>query len=99
MAAYYLGPILAVGARAEADLATQARATGDADAEAEAIARVGRLMRDANWKSAYGTSPEAALQVATEAANVASARAELEGAVTMPRPVTAGPAEVTLTRG
>jgi DNA-binding NarL/FixJ family response regulator len=74
MAAYYLGPILAVGARAEADLATQARATGDAGAEAEAIARVGRLMGETDWKSGPGTSPEVALQVATAAADEQRAR-------------------------
>jgi DNA-binding NarL/FixJ family response regulator len=70
MAAYYLGPILAVGARAEADLATRARATGDAEAEAEAIARAGRLAKDAS----PGAPPEAVLQLATAAAEEQRAR-------------------------
>ncbi|MDX6703103.1 MAG: hypothetical protein QOF26_3329 [Baekduia sp.] len=74
MAAYYLGPIVAVGARAEADLATRARATGDAQAEAEAIARAARLVREAEWPASPDTPPEALLHLATAAADEQRAR-------------------------
>jgi DNA-binding NarL/FixJ family response regulator len=42
--AYYLGPVVAAGARAEADLAGHARATGQLAAETDAVARAARLV-------------------------------------------------------
>jgi DNA-binding NarL/FixJ family response regulator len=74
MAAYYLGPIVAVGVRAEADLATRARATSDAEAEAEAIARAARLIREAEWPASSDAPPEALLHLATAAADEQRAR-------------------------
>ncbi|MDX6716991.1 MAG: hypothetical protein QOH30_3549 [Baekduia sp.] len=74
MAAHSLGPVVAVGARAEADLATRARATGDAEGEADAIARAGRLVQEAVSRVTPATPPEALLQQATAAADEQRAR-------------------------
>jgi DNA-binding CsgD family transcriptional regulator len=69
--AFYLTPVLAVGARAAADVAVGARATGDAEREREAgafcetlVARAGHLVRDEAFPQGR-CPPEALLHVAT----------------------------------
>ena len=74
LAPQYLAPVVAVGVRAEADLAARARATGDGAAEAEAVRRAETiyelgcdlLRRDAGW--------EAPVHVAGAEAELARAR-------------------------
>ena len=67
MAAFYLAPVLAVGARAEADLATRRRATGDAEAEARGSARA-RARAGQGRREPGDAPPEALLQLATAVA-------------------------------
>jgi DNA-binding NarL/FixJ family response regulator len=77
---FYLTPVMNVGARAAADLAVAARATGDAEGEAAAIAFGEALVERAHSLTApeafpRGTGPpEAALNAATAAAELARAR-------------------------
>ncbi len=77
---FYLTPVMNVGARAAADLAVAARATGDAHGEAAAIAFGEALVERANGLTSpaafpRGTGPpEAALNAATAAAELARAR-------------------------
>ena len=82
--AFYLTPVLAVGARAAADIAVAARATGDAQAEREAAAfaatlvdRARRLVRPDRFPAGR-CPPEALLNVAT--AQAEHARAVGQGA-------------------
>ena len=77
--AFYLTPVLAVGARAAADVAVGARATGDAAGEREAgvfcttlVARAGHLVRDEAFPEGQ-CPPEALLHVATAGAEHARA--------------------------
>jgi predicted ATPase/DNA-binding CsgD family transcriptional regulator len=77
---FYLTPVMNVGARAAADLAVAARATGDAEGEAAAIAFGEALVERANAITAPAAfprgkgPPEAALNAATAAAELARAR-------------------------
>jgi DNA-binding CsgD family transcriptional regulator/tetratricopeptide (TPR) repeat protein len=73
-AAAYLAPLIAVGARAEAELATRARATGEAEALAEAVRRAGEIRDTGRNLVAAHPLPEAALLV--ELATIEAARAE-----------------------
>jgi DNA-binding CsgD family transcriptional regulator/tetratricopeptide (TPR) repeat protein len=70
----YLAPLIAVGTRAEAELAVQARATGEAEALAEAIRRAGELRDAGRTLVAADPPPESALLV--ELATVEAARAD-----------------------
>jgi DNA-binding CsgD family transcriptional regulator len=72
----YLAPLIAVGTRAEAELAVRARATGDAEALAEAIRRAGEIRDVGRTLVAADPQPEAALLV--ELATVEAARAEAD---------------------
>jgi DNA-binding CsgD family transcriptional regulator len=77
--AFYLTPVLAVGARAAADIAVAARATGDAQAEREAGAFAATLVQRARHLvrpeafTAGRCPPEALLNVATTQAEHARA--------------------------
>ena len=70
----YLAPLIAVGTRAEAELATRARATGEDDALAEALRRAGEIRDLGRDLVAADPRPEAVLLV--EMAGVEAARAE-----------------------
>jgi DNA-binding CsgD family transcriptional regulator/tetratricopeptide (TPR) repeat protein len=76
----YLAPLIAVGTRAEAELAGRARATGDAEALAEAIRRAGELRDAGRTLVAADPLPEPALfvQLATSEAARAEAVASAE---------------------
>jgi len=91
--AFYLTPVLAVGARAAADVAVSARATGDAQAEHEAGTFAGTLAERARHLvrpeafPAGRCPPEALLNVATTQAE--HARAVGDGAAVVWRDVAA----------
>jgi DNA-binding CsgD family transcriptional regulator/tetratricopeptide (TPR) repeat protein len=70
----YLAPLIAVGARAEAELAARARVTGETEALAEAVRRAGEIRDVGRDLIAADPPPEAALLV--EVATVEAARAE-----------------------
>jgi DNA-binding CsgD family transcriptional regulator/tetratricopeptide (TPR) repeat protein len=74
MVAYYRGPVIATGVRAEADLAARARATGESAAEAEAVAQARRLLDHAETLLVEGTPPETVLHIATAQADEQRAR-------------------------
>jgi DNA-binding CsgD family transcriptional regulator len=81
---FYLAPVLSVGARAAADLAVAARATGDGAAERDAVALATRLVERARHvvrPEAFprGQCPaEAQINAASAAAELARARGEGE---------------------
>jgi DNA-binding CsgD family transcriptional regulator/tetratricopeptide (TPR) repeat protein len=70
----YLAPLIAVGARAEAELAVRARATGDTATLAQAVRRAAEIRDAGRTLIAVDPQPEAALLV--ELAGVEAARAE-----------------------
>jgi predicted ATPase/DNA-binding CsgD family transcriptional regulator len=70
----YLAPLIAVGARAEAELAAQARAMGETEALAEAVRRAAEIRDAGRTLVAADPLPEAALLV--DLATVEAARAE-----------------------
>lgn len=69
----YLAPLIAAGARAEADLAVQARAVGDGSAESVAVARAASILDVGRELVAADPQPEAVLHV--ELASLEAARA------------------------
>jgi DNA-binding NarL/FixJ family response regulator len=77
---FYLTPLLNTGCRAAADLATAARATGDADASviewAETLVEHARELVRPEAFPRGGGPPESALHAATAAAELARARGE-----------------------
>ncbi|HEY1566518.1 MAG TPA: AAA family ATPase [Solirubrobacteraceae bacterium] len=70
----YLAPLVAVGARAEAELAARARVTGETEALAEAVRRAGEMRDVGQSLITADPLPEAALLV--EVATIEAARAE-----------------------
>ncbi|MEA2147268.1 MAG: hypothetical protein QOG59_2855, partial [Solirubrobacteraceae bacterium] len=69
----YLAPLIAAGARAEAELAAQARAVGDGSAESFAVARAASILEVGRGLVAADPLPEALLNV--ELASLEAARA------------------------
>jgi DNA-binding CsgD family transcriptional regulator/tetratricopeptide (TPR) repeat protein len=70
----YLAPLIAVGTRAEAELAARARATGEAEALTEAMRRAAQIRDAGRTLVAVDPLPEAALLV--DLAAVEAARAD-----------------------
>jgi DNA-binding CsgD family transcriptional regulator/tetratricopeptide (TPR) repeat protein len=70
----YLAPLIAVGTRAEAELAAQARATGETEALRHAVCRAAEIRDAGRALVAADPQPEAALLV--ELATVEAARAD-----------------------